>query len=98
VLHTLPGTLSAECYEIIIADILCHMHCPLCPVIYVTFEVSHPHCVYHVHRVNEICTRHAVRTQLYYQEVVQSINYMFRPLYWPSSGYIQLYKVTIQYM
>jgi hypothetical protein len=34
------------------------------------FEVSHPRCVYHIHRVNEICTRNTVKTQLYYQEVV----------------------------
>ena len=37
---------------------------------YQDFEVRHPHCVNHIYRVNEICTRHTVRTQLYYQEVV----------------------------
>jgi len=32
------------------------------------FDVSHPRCGNHIYRVEEICTRHTVRTQLYYQK------------------------------
>ena len=50
------------------------------------FEVSHARCV--LFNTN-ITMYELVRTQLYLnmvQGVVFTINYMFRPLYWPSSG------------
>jgi len=52
----------------------------------VVFEVSHPRCV--LFNIN-ITMYELVRTQLYLNMVhgvVFTINYMFRPLYWPSSG------------
>jgi len=53
---------------------------------YDSFEVSHPRCVLFN---TSITMYELVRTQLHLNMVhgvVCTINYMFRPLYWPSSG------------
>jgi hypothetical protein len=49
-------------------------------------------------QITKYVLEHSQNTTILARSGTLSINYMFRPLYWPSSGSTQLYKVTIQYM
>jgi len=48
--------------------------------------------------VKEICTRHRVRTQLYYQKWYTKYQLHVSAIILSIIGCTQLYKVTIQYM